>query len=877
MIGKVLRQLRFMLGRNRSERDLHKEIQFHIDMETREHIDQGMSEDEARRTALVDFGSVPSCQETVRETWGLCLWSDLFRDFRYALRMIRRKPGFAILAVLTLTIGVGAVTAVFSVFDRVILQPLPFPKQERLVHLWETRSNQEFAQMEASYPDFLDWKAAVHVFEGIAGYNRTNFTLTGSGVPVRVPAVRVTSNMLSVLGVQPQLGRDFTAEEEAIDRSHVALISSGFWHRQFAASRNVLSQVLQLGGVTYQIVGVLPDDFELAVAGTADLLVPLGATPDQMNRRQFHWVRVIGRVKEGVSMHQAESEIQAIARQLAEDHPDSNTGTGARLVSLHEQTVGNFRGALIVVLGAALCMLALAFANLANLMLAQATARQREIAIRAAIGAGSWRIGRQLLAESLLLAGIAGTASLLVAHGTLKLLLRSVPLSLVATFPSIYNSRIDGPVILVAMTLTLAGGLLAGLVAALHLSRRSLSSAVQGTTTAVSSQRLRSIFTVTEVALAATLLVGGVVMMRSVQRLLEVNPGFSSRDLVTMHLSLPQSSYPGAADVSRFYENLRARTLQIPGVQRAAIVDELPLTTDGGTVYVFVYGRPEPKPGEELESVTRSASAGYFETMAIPVIRGRGIDKSDTPEKAKVVVINETLAHELFGSTDPVGQRLVILGREWSVIGVAGDVRLSDLDHGVRPTLYTAALQDPSRSSILVARTGIDASLLADTVRAEVQKMDPELPVYAVRTMDETIALTPALATRKLVLYLVGIFSSIGTVLAGIGLYGLMNFVVVQRSHEIGIRVALGANPGRVKQLVLGQAMRMTIVGLITGIAASVAGSRFVQSVTFGVTPSDPQVLATVALIVIAVAGTACYVPVHRAVRTDPNIVLRHD
>jgi putative ABC transport system permease protein len=877
MIGKVLRQLRFILRRNRSERDLNKEIQFHIDMEAREHLDQGMNENEARRMALVDFGSVPLCQETVRESWGLRLWSDLLHDFQYALRMIRRKPGFAILAILTLTIGVGAVSAVFSVFNRVILQPLPFPDQGRLVHIWETRPNQEFAQMEASYPDFQDWKGANHIFEGLAGYNGTNFTLTGAGVPVRVPAVRVTSNMLSVLGVQPQLGRDFTAEEEAIDKSHVTLITSGFWHRQFAGSPDVLNQVLRLGGVTYQIIGVLPDDFEFAVAGTTGLLVPLGPAPDQINRRQFHWVRVIGRLKSGVSVPQANSEIKAIAGQLAQDHPNTNTGTSARLVPLHEQTVGNFRSVLLVVLGAALCMLALAFANLTNLMVAQATSRQREIAIRAAIGAGTWRIGRQLLAESLLLASIAGAASLLVADGTLKVLLHAVPLSLVATFPSISNSRIDGPVILVAMTLTLAGGFMAGLVAALHLSRRSLSNIIQGTTTAVSSQRLRAVFTVTEVALAAMLLVGGVVMMRSVQRLLEVDPGFSSQGLVTMHLSLPQSAYPKAADVARFYEDLRTRTLQIPGVQQAAIVDELPLTTDGGTVYVFVHGRPEPKPGEEYETVIRSASTGYFEAMSIPIVRGRGISESDTPDRTKVVVINETLAHELFGSTDPVGQRLVILGSEWNIIGVAGDVRLSDLDHGVRPTLYTAALQDPSRSSILVARTGIDAELLGDTVRAEVQKMDAELPVYAVRTMDQTIGLTPGLATRRLVLYLVGVFSSIGTVLAGIGLYGLMSFVVVQRSREIGIRIALGANPGRVQHLVLSQALRMTVVGLLAGVAASIGGSRLVQSVAFGVTPADPQVLATVALIVIAIAGTACYVPIHRAVRTDPNIVLRHD
>jgi len=879
MIGKILRQLRYMFKRRRSERDLEREIQFHIDMETQDRMDVGMSEQEARRTALADFGSMPQCHETVREAWGMRLWTDLRRDFQYAFRMIRRKPGFAVLTVLTLAVGIGANTAVFSVFDRTVLRPLPYSEPERLVHLWEIRTNQEFGQMEASYPDFVDWKKRNHTFEDFAGYDGTNFTLTGFGAPVRISAVRVTTNMLSILGVQPQLGRDFSADEEALDKSRVAIVTYAFWQRHFGGRADAIGQTLRLGGVPHTIVGVLPPDFQFLLDGATDMLVPLGPTPDQLERRSLHWLRAIGRFRPGVKAAEGEADLRGVAQQLEVEYAQTNKGTSIRLVPLHEQIVGNMKSMLLVVFGAAACMLCLAFLNLANLVVAQFTVREREMAIRNALGAGTMRLGRQLMAECLVMAAIGGIVSIAVAHWTLRIVLAVIPRTLINGLSAIAAGNIDGRVLAFNAALALLGGLFVGGVAILRLSRMSLKDVMNAGARSSAQQRLRAAFTVVEVALAATLLVCAVVMVQSVQRLMKVNPGFTASRLTSMHLSLPATQYPKGQDVSSFYKELQRRISEIPGVERAAVIDELPLTTDGGTVDVFVYGQPQPRPGEEHESVARSASPDYFETMGIPVVRGRTFTASDTSGAKRVVLLNETLARTLFGRTDPVGQRVVIAFNksEWEIVGVVGDVRLADLDREVRPTLYTSGLQDPSRSSTLVFRTAADLDYLTSAVRAEVQRMDPELPVYAARSIEDTIGMTAGVATRKLVLYLVGAFSSIGALMAGIGLYGLMSSLVAQRSKEIGIRMALGAERGNVRRLILRQAMAMTWAGLFAGIVIAIASGRFIQSVVFGVTPSTPSVLLTVGVIVSAIAYVACYVPVRRATRTDPIVVLRHD
>ncbi len=782
MFDKQLRQIRFLLKRGRSENDLECEIRFHIDMETREHIDKGLPAHEARRRALADFGSIPSVQETVRETWGLRIWSDLRRDFQYAFRMIRRKPAFAAMTILTMAIGVGATAAVFAVFDRAILRPLPFDEAERLVHISETRPNRDFTEMEASYPNFEDWKARTHSFDDLAGFNGTNFTVTGIGVPFRISAVRVTTNYLSVLRVRPQLGRGFLEEEEAVDNSHVAIITDGFWRRLFGARPDVLGQTLRLGGVPYTIVGVLPGDFRFAGGGPSDLIVPLGPAAVQRTRRQFHWLIAIARLKDGVTPAEADSEMKAIAAQLVAEHADTNAGTSARVTRLQDDVIARIRPTLAVIGGAAMFMLCLALANLANLMIAQSATREREMAIRTAIGAGTMRLGRQLLAESLALAAIAAVASLVVANWTLEGMTRSIPPSMLASFPQVGEASVDARTAAFAFLLAMLGGTIAGCAVVFRRWRIPLADAVRReSATAPSSQRLRSIFIVAEVALAVTLLVGAVVMLRSVQQLLRVNPGFSADKRLALKMSLPQSAYPKPENVSAFYETLRDRVAQLPGVEQASVIDELPLTGDWGTVFVHASTQGDPKSSNDgIETVVRSASVNYFETMAIALKSGRTFNTSDRADSTRVAVINETLAARLFGNANPIGQRVIVIVNRnvYEIAGVVGDVALMDFESPMRATLYTTLVQDPSPTSIVVIKTRLDADAMAASVRAQVQRLDPELPVYGVLDLAEMINRTSSVITRRLVLYLIGAFSIVGALMAGIGLYGLMSFVV---------------------------------------------------------------------------------------------------
>jgi len=880
MFGKLVRQLRFLFKRGRSETDLEREIRFHIEVETRKHVDEGMPETEARRQALADFGSIPSCQEGAREAWGLRIWSDLRRDFQYAFRTIHRKPGFALVAILTMAIGVGATTAVFAVFDRAILRPLPFGDPEGLVYIGETRTAGEFGEMAASYPNFEDWKQSNHSFEDIAGFNGTNFTVTGLGVPFRISAVRVTSNFLSVLRVRPQLGRDFLKEEEPPDNSGVVIVTDEFWHRLLGARPDVLGQTLRLGGVPHTIVGVLPANFRFPFGGASDMIIPLGSTPDQRTRRQSHWLLTIGRLKDGATATEADTEMKAIAARLAAEHADTNAGTSARVVLLQEEAVASIRPTLGVISGAAIFMFCLSLTNLANLMIAQSATRLREMAIRTVIGAGTMRLGRQLLAESLALAAIAAIASLVVANLTLQGMTRSIPRLMLDSFPSVAEASLDARTAAFAFLLAMLGGLIAGGAVVCRLSRNPLADAVRrDSASAPASQRLRSIFIVAEVALAAALLVGAVTMLRSVQQLLRVNPGFLADKLLSMNLSLPQAAYPKSENVATFYENLRNRIAQLPGVEQAGVIDELPLTTEGGRVFVSAYSQREPKSGNDgIEAVIRSASVNYFETMGIPLKSGRTFTTADRADSTKIAVINEMLATRLFGKTNPVGRRLATFNRSvYEIVGVVGNVALKDLDSAMRPTMYTTLLQDPSRSSLLVIKTAVDPDTMAGAVRGVVQQLDAELPVYRVRSLDETINLTTGVVTRRLVLFLIGAFSIVGAVMAGVGLYGLMSFVVAQRSREIGIRMALGAEHGTVKRLVLNHALRMTVIGLVIGIGLAIGSGQLIRSVVFGVVPSNPTILITVAIVVGLITYAACYFPVRRALRFDPVIVLRHD
>jgi putative ABC transport system permease protein len=522
-------------------------------------------------------------------------------------------------------------------------------------------------------------------------------------------------------------------------------------------------------------------------------------------------------------------------------------------------------------------MFVLALANVTSLLIAQSNFRRREISIRSALGAGTARLGRQLVAECVVFVAVAGLASLVVGYWTLRGIIFWMPEQWV---PLLAATQLDVRSAAFALVLTLAAGVFGGLMIAHRFSTATLFDDLKGNRqTSGRREGLRSAFTVIEIALAVVLIVGAVVMTQSVRRLLSVDPGFRTAQLVSMNLSLPQAQYKEPADVIRFYRDLRESVARMPGVESAAVIDEQPLTTSGGTMHVLVYGQAPPEPGHEPESVIRSASPHYFETMGIRLIRGRTFADTDSASTRNVVILSEMLADRLFGTADPVGQRIVFPfdNSMWDIVGVVGDVHLSGLDLGMLPTLYTCSLQDPSTSSVLMVRTGMDPASLAATVRGEVNRMNAELPVYGFRSMDRTIDNTAGVSTRKLVLYLVTAFSGIGALMAGIGLYSLLTFVVAQRSKEIGIRMALGARGATIGKMVLRQVLSMTGIGLAVGTIAAVGGTRLIQAVLFGVSPSSPSTLLIVALLTAVVAGAACCVPVVRAARMDPNTVLRND
>lgn len=804
----------------------------------------------------------------------------ILQEVSYAFRSLRRTPGFAVVAVLTLALGVGVNTAIFSVVHAMLLRPLPYADPDRLVYIWETRTSQEFRQREASYPNFADWQKQNSSFESLAGYNSTNFTLIGGDSPERISATRITSNFFTTLGVRPALGRDFRSEEEQASATPVMLISYGFWQRYFAGSADALGQTVNLSGVQYTVIGVLPQSFQFALNTRSEAWLPLAMTPDQASRRTFHWLRPIARLKPGVSLAQAQAELAGIADRLAAEHPASNAATGVGLVPLHERITGEIKPVLLVLYGAALLVLLIACVNIANLLLARAAGRSREIAVRVALGAGRARLVRLLLTESTLLAAMGGLAGLLLAWWSVDALIALTPPRMLASFPALTGLQLTPGIFVYHFGLALAAGTLFGLAPAYQASRISLNDALKQAAPGMigGTQRLRNALVAVQVAVALMLVTGTSLMVQSLDRLLAVNPGFTMDHLVSVQLSLPPAKYD-PQQVIAFYRDLRERAAALPGVKDAAVIDELPLTGDGGTVQLYAEGRPQPPPGKEIEGVYRTAGPNYFQLMGIPVLSGRMFTEQDAANAPRRIILTQSLARRLFESEDPVGRR-VVMGYNnsiWEVVGVVSDVKMADLEKTPRPALYVCALQSPSRSSYLVVRTSMDAASVAAAVRAEVKSLDAELPVYGVRTMDQVIGETSAVLIRRSVRWLMGGFAVLAFALATIGLFGVISYNVTQRTREIGIRIALGAQPGSVLWLVLRRGLLLSAAGIVMGAAAALALGGSLRTLLYGVTSSDPRTYFFAAALLLLTAALASAVPACRAARVNPIVALRDE
>jgi putative ABC transport system permease protein len=804
-------------------------------------------------------------------------------DLRYAARVLLKSPAFTVVAVLALALGIGANSAIFSVVNSVLLRPLPYKDPDRLVIAWE--SNPQLlddylkTHNEAAPANFYDWQAQSHVFENLAAFRWRDFNLTDGDNPEQVVGNGVTPNMFATLGVSPLIGRDFLPEEGEAGKDAEVILSYGLWQRRFGADPNVVNRQIGVNGQAYTVVGVMPRDFEFPRA-QAEMWTPFAPTDQTKANRTSHFLYTRARLKPGVSIEQAQAEMDTIAARLRQQYPDSNSQRGVRVASLPSESVAQIRPALLILLAAVGFVLLIACANVANLMLARATARQKEIAIRTALGAGRWRIIRQLLTESVLLSFVGGVFGLLLAKWGVDLLLASMPREFALGIPGWNKIGLDYRVLAFTLVVSLATGILFGLFPAWQASKSDINETLKegGRSSATGRGRYRSALIVSEVTLALVLLVGAGLMIRSITRLMDVNPGFDPQNLVTLQLSLPRSQYAKSQQVTNFYSELTRRVASLPGVESVASIDMMPMGGSGGTASFVVEGKPAPPKGQYPEANARTASPGYFKTMHIPVLEGREFDEHDTPDSPLVVIINETFARKYWPGEDAIGKRLLDPENRIppaQVVGVVGDIKHWGLDDKAEEYLYTSSTQTPGNSMFVVVRTASDPAGMTASVRNEVRTLDKQLPVYDVKPMSQRII--ESTASRRLVMFLLGVFAAVALALASVGIYGVMAYSVTQRTHEIGIRMALGAGRGDIVRMVVRQGMLLALAGVALGLILSFAVTRFMASLLFGVGANDPATLVAVSLTLALIALLACLIPARRAMRVDPMVALRYE
>jgi len=804
----------------------------------------------------------------------------LIADARYALRVLLKRPVFTVIAVVTLALGVGANTAIFSVVNAVLLAPLPYDRPEELTVIWSRHAPSHAEQQPSSFPDVNDWRAASESFEQIAATRMFSFSLTDGDEPVQVTGVRVSANLFSLLRVQPVLGRDFLEREAQPGGEPVAIISYSLWQQRYGGDANLVGRALNLNGQSYTVVGVLPAGFYYPTPETL-IYVPFVPTASEM-MRGGRFLRVIGRLNAKVPLDQARAEMQTVAGRLARQYADTNMDWDVQLVPLREQVVGSVRLALFVLLGAVGCVLLVACANVANLLLARAASRRAEFAVRTALGASRWHIVRQLLTESVLLSLAGGALGLLLAAWGVPLLTGISASSI----PRVEGVKVDGATLAFTLLVSLVTGVLFGLAPALQSSSRRLTESLKeggrkGTAGGVLHQRMLNLLVVAEVAAAVVLLVAAGLMLRSFVAISRVAPGFNPKGVVTMSVSLSQPGYADIQQQARFYDRLLVEVRGLPGVQSAAGISRLPLNGNNAASNFTIQGRPV-QPGMEPVADVRIASPDYFKTMGIPVLAGRDFSERDTKDAPDAVVINQAMAERFFAGEDPLGKRLQVYPdpTRWrEVVGVVGNVRLLGLDAEVNPAIYLPPPQNvypaAMRASFVVVRTDADTRGLVAAVRDKLKAVDGGVPIAQVRTMEEVVGLS--LAQRRLSMSLLATFAALALLLAGVGIYGVLAYSVTERTHEIGLRMALGASSRDVLRMVMGNSARLIAAGLGLGLGAALAVTRLMTSLLFHVSATDPLTYAGIAALLSAIALIASYLPARRAARVDPMVALRYD
>ncbi len=876
-----IRQLRAWLyrlggifGREARERELAEELESHLQMHIEDNIRAGLTPEEARRQALIKLGGVEQTKEEFRRQRGIPMIEDLWKDLRYGARMLLKQPGFTLIAVLTLGLGIGANTAIFSIVNAVLLRPFPYQAPERLVIVQERFSAAE--GITVSYPNFVDWRAQNTTFASIAAVRANeSFNFTGAGEPERLQGRLVSAEFFSTLGIQPMLGRDFLAEEDRPGATPAVILSYGFWQRRFGADESVVGKQLTLNNQSFTVVGITPANFQFGAE--ADVSVPLGLSAERFRLRGADpGIGVVARLKPNLSQQQAETELNLVAARLEQQYPESNKGRRVLLTPLHESFVGDVRQPLLILLGAVGLVLLIACANVANLLLARSSARRKEMALRVALGAPARRIIRQLLTESLLLAALGAALGILLALWGTSLIASQLPDGI----PRLQEAQVDAPVLVFTLAVSLLTGLLFGLAPALQASRPNLTEGLKegDRGSSGSRQRLRSVLVIGEVALTLTLLVGAGLLLQSFRRVLQVDPGFNAQNLLTMQVSV---NNPDGQQVANFFEQLQQKVRNLPGVKSVAVSNGLPFGTANFPTFL-IDGRPETE--NKPSGIRYTVSPDYFQTLGIALIEGRLFTAQDTFDTPPVVIIDEVLAQKYFPNEEPLGKRLKqsMDSPSLEIVGVVRHVEPNSLDGQGQGSaqfylnfnqIAVERLPGYVRRINLLTRTEVEPSSLAQAVRGQIAALNKDQAVFNVRTMEQIVG--QSVAPRRFSMMLLTVFAVVALALASLGIYGLMSYAVIQRTREIGVRMALGAQSGNVLRLVIGQGMKLALAGVALGLVASVALTRTIKSLLFGVSATDPATFAAIALLLALVALLACWLPARRATKVDPMMALR--
>lgn len=795
----------------------------------------------------------------------------LLKDLRYALRTLIRRPGFTAVALLTLALGIGANTAIFSVVNAVLLRPLPFGHPENLVLVWGDK--QGIGHETASFPDFQDWKAQNRVFDDMAAVYRSSLNLTGGGIPERLIGGHVSAGFFLLLGISPALGRNFHAGEDSPAAATVVILSHGLWQRRFGSNSQIVGQKIVLDGKPCTVVGVAPAD--LYFPNHVDLWMPLALDEQKMGRRN-DFLLVIARLKSGVSLDSAQSEMKAIAAGLEQEYPRTNSGWTVALVPLREQIVGKLRPALLVLLGAVGMVLLIGCVNLSNLLLARGVSRRGEMTLRAVLGADRIRLARQLLSENLLLAFLGGTAGLLLCLWGIPLLVKLAP----AAIPRLSEVQVDRQVLLFTLGISMLAGLVFGLFPSLGSTPISLSESLNERHGHFGSKRgssMRNGLIVAEVSLAVVLLCGAGLFLRSLLLLRSVDPGFQTRQVMTLRLQLPRDPSRQPEQTTAFYQTLLQQVRTLPSVQRAAVVGSLPFGGGEDFLSFTIQGRPPVPAAQVQDARVTVASADYLKTLEIPLLKGRAFDRRDRSDSIPVAIINQSFARRYWPGGNPVGSRISINDppRWRTIIGISGNVKHQSLAAADYPEMYLPLTQAPARGMTLLAKTRPQAPDYVSAVRQIVRRLDPALPLYSIHPLDQMVS--SSLDRQRFQTLLLGLFALLALTLSAVGIYGVISFSVLARSHEIGVRLALGANPSDVLKDVLAGVLKLALLGIAVGVPISVAVSRTFDQLLYRVGTTDPWTLTLVPMLLLSIALLAGLIPALKASRVDPLVTLRYE